>query len=212
MACIDSNCGIGFENKLLFNIENDLQFFKSYTKGKTVVMGRKTFESLPFFLNERINIIVTSDVNFGDVVKAKPRFDVNKSVATFDTFDNVLQYIIGVDQETPATEFVIIGGGHLYESMIPFADRLLLTRVDYSCDKVDTYFPKWNKKSWDVNRQLTSDTMAYTDDIHYNFVCLDRKLTAKVYSLSHRRELDKLEVVQLIESNYENAPASRSTS
>lgn len=122
------NHEIGFEGDLLWRLPADMNRFKQITLHHHVLMGRKTFLSIPEKfrpLPDRTNIVVSSsEKGFGD------------GVLVFDNLDNAIKHAF----EAQETELMVIGGGQIYEQTIKKADRLYITRV-MSSFKADTFFP-----------------------------------------------------------------------
>lgn len=132
IAAIDRNRGIGYENKLLFWLPNDLKRFKALTTGNTIIMGRKTFESLPKgALPNRRNIVLSS----------RPDADY-PGAETYTTLEAALQSC------QPDEQIYIIGGASVYRQALPLADALCLTEVDAEAPHVDAYFPEIDPKIW----------------------------------------------------------------
>ena len=136
IAAVDRQRGIGYQNKLLFWLPNDLKRFKALTTGNTIIMGRKTFESLPKgTLPNRRNIVLSSssDLSF-------PGAEV------FPSLEDALNSC------RPDEHVYIIGGASVYNQALSFADELCLTEVDAEAPQVDVYFPDvdltiWQEKS-----------------------------------------------------------------
>lgn len=132
IAAIGENNELGLDNKLIWNIKEDLKRFKKLTTGHSIIMGRKTFESISKALPGRLNIVLTKNKNF----KFK-----NVSIAS-----NIHEAIeLTKDDEQP----FIIGGSEIYSLFINMAQTIELTRV-HNNFKADTFFPdinfgKWNK-------------------------------------------------------------------
>lgn len=127
MICaVGKNKEIGFENKLLWNLPNDLKHFKNKTVGHTVIMGQKTFESIGQALPNRSNIVLSLDPNY----KAE-----NCEIS------NNLKEIIERCKDTEEEVF-IIGGASIYKQFIPYASKLYLTLVDDS-PTADVFFPDY---------------------------------------------------------------------
>ena len=132
IAAIGENNELGLDNKLIWNIKEDLKRFKKLTTGHSIIMGRKTFESISKALPGRLNIVLTKNKNF----KCK-----NVSIAS-----NIHEAIeLTKDDEQP----FIIGGSEIYSLFINMAQTIELTRV-HNNFKADTFFPdinfgKWNK-------------------------------------------------------------------
>ena len=137
IACIDENWGIGKDGELLFNIPDDLKFFKNLTENTTVIMGRKTWESLPIRpLPMRNNIVISN--------QAKGKFDG----AVFMSLDEVKNILIKniLNTTSDNENYFIIGGGQIYKELLPYCRSVFLTHVHKKVD-ADTYFPclddKW---------------------------------------------------------------------
>ncbi len=131
IAAMDVNNIIGLEGDMPWHLPDDLKFFKKETQGKTVIMGRKTFESIGSRpLPNRRNIVISRNADY-DAGKAELMSSIEQAVLSCDSVEEVM----------------IIGGGQLYRSMLPFANKLYITKVDADL-KGDTAFPKWNKNEW----------------------------------------------------------------
>ena len=118
------NLAIGKDNDLLWHISDDLKRFKSLTSGHPVIMGRRTFDSLPKKpLPKRRNIVLTHDPDFSFL-----------GVEVCHSFQEIMQIVRSDD------EFFVMGGASLYEMFMPFADRLYVTWV-YADFDADVYFP-----------------------------------------------------------------------
>lgn len=130
IAAVADNNVIGKDGRIPWDLPVDLAHFKALTTGHTVIMGRKTFESIGHILPDRENIIVSSTI--GEIANA---------------------VIVGSLQEgieaASNDEIFIIGGARLYEEALPFADLLYITRVHFSPEG-DTYFPFVNWDLYDV--------------------------------------------------------------
>ena len=126
IAAVDRRMAIGFENKLLFWLPNDLKRFKALTTGNTIVMGRKTFESLPKgALPNRRNVVLSSN----------PAAEC-PGAEVFPSLEAALQ-------SCKEDEHVyIIGGASVYQQAIPFADELCLTEIDNTAPEADAFSPK----------------------------------------------------------------------
>jgi len=124
------NNAIGKNNKMLWHLPNDFKYFKKNTLEHSVVMGRKTFDSIGKPLPERRNIILTRDMNY-----SHEEVDVANSV------QEVLNYC------RDEREIFIIGGADIYKQTLPLADKILLTRVHTTIDG-DAYFPALLDHEW----------------------------------------------------------------
>ncbi len=124
IAAIGKNNELGKANELLWKLPNDMKHFKETTTGKTVIMGRKTFQSIGRPLPNRRNIVVTRDETF--------------AIDGIEVAHSLEEALQNVQNEEEA---FIIGGGELYNQALPFAQRLYITHVDSTFD-ADTFFPK----------------------------------------------------------------------
>ena len=129
IVAVDSNFGIGYKNDLLFKISEDMKHFKKLTTGHFVVMGRKTYESLPSALPNRTNVVLTNDKNF------KTR--ENSTIIESNIEKIVNHYRTGKQEK----HLFIIGGETIYNQFLPFASEVHLTMVHKEAENVDTYFP-----------------------------------------------------------------------
>jgi len=131
IAAVARNRAIGFENKLLYWLPNDLKRFKALTTGHTIIMGRNTFESLPKgALPNRRNVVLSR------TTKELPGCEV------FPTLEEALQSCRSDE------DIYIIGGARVYEQAIKFADRLCLTEIDDTPKEADAFFPDYS--DWKV--------------------------------------------------------------
>ena len=155
IAAVAKNRAIGFENKLIYWLPNDLKRFKALTTGHTIVMGRNTYLSLPKgALPNRRNVVVSTTVT--DL----PGCDVYRSL------EDALQSC------RPDEEIYIIGGARVYAEALSVADRLCLTEVDDTPADADAFFPDYS--DW----QETSREEHERDDKHkfcYAFVDYRRR-------------------------------------
>jgi len=127
IAAVARNRAIGYQNKLLYWLPNDLKRFKALTTGHAIVMGRKTFESLPKgALPNRRNIVLSH----GDAVF--------EGVEKYASIDDVLAAL------RPEEDIFIIGGASIYKQFLPLADRLFLTEVDDTPAEADAFFPDYS--------------------------------------------------------------------
>ena len=154
---------IGINNTLPWRLKNDLLRFKAITTGHTVIMGRKTFESIGRPLPNRENIIISNkkDLNIPDV--------------KVYTISETKMYM----KLNPSKKYFIIGGGEIYKQFLPEANKIYLTEVDvYLNDGLKyesyTYFPEINMGEWYV-----MDSVKYEkddkNDYAYTFITLERK-------------------------------------
>lgn len=140
IACISKNYALGYQNRLIYHIKKDMKRFKELTCGHTILMGRKTFESLPNGpLEKRRNIVLSKQPitpNGCEVAHS-----IEEAISKCDMTEEVF----------------VIGGEQVYTAMLPFADHLYLTVVDDIPVKADTYFPEIKESEWTIE-QLTEST------------------------------------------------------
>jgi dihydrofolate reductase len=158
IVAASENNAIGKDNQLLWNLPNDMKFFKNKTWGMTVVMGRKTFEAVNRPLPGRVNIVITTKENWKseNVWVARDLDDALKQAAT-----------------TNCKEIFIIGGGEIYKQSISIADKIYMTRVHATLEG-DTFFPAIDESIW----QLTGNIDFTTDDKHayaYSFQTWEKR-------------------------------------
>lgn len=160
IAAVTTDRAIGRGGNLIYHISADLRRFKALTVGHTVIMGRKTFESLPKgALPDRRNIVVTRTAGF-----TAPGIETAPSLT--DALD--------MARKAGETETFIIGGGMLYDTAMPHADRLQLTTIEATAPDADIYFPEIDPARW----TLTAESASQTDDktgVTYRFLTLDTR-------------------------------------
>jgi len=159
IVAVDKNWAIGKENKLLVSIPADMKFFREETTGNVVVMGRKTLESFPNGqpLRDRTNIVLTKDKNY----QVEGAIIVNSE-------SELLEKLKDYQQE----EIFVIGGGSVYEMLLPYCDTAHVTKIDFAYE-ADTYFPNLDETSeWQIG--ATSEEQTYFD-LEYYFVKYVRK-------------------------------------
>ena len=130
IAAVGKNLELGKNNDLIWHFKEDMRFFKDTTMGHTVVMGRKTFDSLPKALPGRKNIVISSNAEYQA-----------QGATVVTSVEEALQI---ADNE----EIFVIGGGKIYAEFLPYADKLYLTEIDAECEDADTYFPQFNKSEY----------------------------------------------------------------
>jgi dihydrofolate reductase len=120
IVAVDNNWGIGFNGDLLEHIPEDLKYFKKLTENNVVIMGRKTWDSLPKKpLPNRLNMIVTSQIksSAGCVL-------INGEYMAL-SLDNVILQLQNCDD----TNYFVIGGGQIYKELLPYCDRVYVTKI-----------------------------------------------------------------------------------
>ena len=131
IVAVDKNWGIGFRNKLLVSIPEDMKFFRSQTNGKVIVMGRKTLERFPngLPLKNRTNIVLTKN----------PDYQVKGAVICHSVEESLKEL-----KKYPTEDIYVIGGDSVYKQFLPYCNVAHITRVDHAYE-ADTYFPDIEK-------------------------------------------------------------------
>jgi len=138
----DLNWAIGYEGNLLMRVPDDMKFFKRKTLGKVVLMGRKTYESLPGKapLEGRVNIVLSRDENFSD-----------DRVTVCHTIDEALNEIKKYDKD----DVFIIGGEKIYKEFLPYCEKVYVTKFKKKFE-ADTFFPNLDAdENWESYKTST---------------------------------------------------------
>ncbi len=154
IVAVDNNWGIGKNNKLLFDIPEDKRHFQKVTEHNIVIMGRKTWDSLPKKpLKNRVNVVIT---------KNPPKEKIENTVfGTMELAKSIMSYF------GHTTNIFVIGGGQIYKELLQYCDTIFVTRV-YSDFKADTFFPDLtNKDEWQI-RDFSD--VSYYWSLPYQFV------------------------------------------
>lgn len=169
IACISKdNRAIGYQNRLLYHLPSDMVRFRELTTGHTIVMGRKTFESLPNgALPHRRNIVVSKSLKEIDGGEVYPTLEEALRAAQGDTLSAPKEDTGIASPE----EIFIIGGESIYRQALPFADRLYLTIVDKKPEQADTFFPAIDSSAWEV----TEKEMRNENGLSFSFLTYIRK-------------------------------------
>ena len=152
IAALARNRVIGADNKLLWHLSADLRRFKALTMGHTVVMGRKTFESIGRPLPGRRNVVLTRDVSW-----------THAGVEVVHSLDGLL-----VKMRSGGTWFVA-GGAEIYQQFLPYADRMYLTYIDQDFDG-DAYFPLFDERDFIIDH---SEQHSADDFFSYSYSFVD---------------------------------------
>ena len=144
IAALDKKRAIGVDNQLPWHLPDDLKRFKALTSGKTLLMGRKTAESLGRALPNRSNLVLTHS---GQVPF--------EGMSAVGSLEQALAACTG-------SELMVIGGGEVYALALPFAQKMHLTCVDMVLPRADAYFPEYNDDVW----LETSSENHLADDRH----------------------------------------------
>ena len=142
IVAIGKNREIGKGNKLLWHIPEDLKNFKEITTGKTVIMGRKTFESIGRPLPNRKNIVLSKN---GD----KESFE-QKGIKLYQNLENLI-----ADYKNSEEEIFIIGGEQIYREFMQkgLVRRLYISYIEFSDSEADAYFPEIDYNSWKIIKE-----------------------------------------------------------
>lgn len=174
IACISKvHRAIGYKNRLLYAIPSDMTRFRMLTTGHTIIMGRKTFESLPNgALPNRRNIVISKTreqitgcevyTSLEEALAARKEEVGNKEAAASKE---------AIGSKETSDEYFIIGGASIYEQALPFADKLYLTIVEKEPAHADTFFPEINPAEWEV----TEKEMRNENGLPFTFLTLYRK-------------------------------------
>jgi dihydrofolate reductase len=136
IVAVSEDWGIGKDNELLWHISEDLKRFKRLTSGNAVIMGKRTWESLPKKpLANRKNIVLTDN----------PHETIDNAITAYSIEDSLSKC-------TPGEEIFIIGGGSIYRQFMPIADRLFITHVHRKAP-ADIYFPEIDMKIWEISEE-----------------------------------------------------------
>lgn len=154
IAAIGKNRELGKNNNLIWHLPNDLKFFKEVTSNHTIIMGRKTFDSLPRMLPNRKHIVLTSSENLPSEV---------------EVYKELKQLL---EQYKDSTEEIfVIGGASIYSQFLEHSDKLYLTEIDEEEKSADVFFPEFNKSNY------TSELIRENEDngIKYKHMVYRRK-------------------------------------
>lgn len=165
VVCVDQNYGIGSKNDLLAHIPEDMKRFKEITTGGAVVVGRKTYDSLPKKpLPDRTNIIVTSKV------KKKPK--IHRDGTIHSNMNYIKAWLIQPEVVNENCGIYVIGGGMIYKELLPLCERVYITKVFHSYEDVDTYFPNIDEMpEWEMT---SASEVKEHNGIQYQFCVYDR--------------------------------------
>jgi len=152
IAAMDKNGLIGKDNKLPWHIPEDLKWFKEKTMGKTIIMGRKTHESIGKWLPGRLNVVITSNKGY------ESPYPYGNAVVVLNSVQEVLDSALW-----EMDELIIIGGAELYTSAFSFVNRMYLTKIHKEFEG-DTYFPEYDKSLWETKEIKTIQHEDYLID------------------------------------------------
>ena len=159
IVAIDKNRGIGYSNKLLCPIKEDLEFFKRVTMDSYIIMGKKAYESMPKNLKGREYIVLSRD----------KEFNLESPKIVHRNLDETLEFV----SREKDFKFWVIGGGIIYSNFLPYVDTMHITEINKIYPHADTFFPEFNKEEWQENigeKQYCSE-----NDVSYRHVLYLRK-------------------------------------
>ncbi len=145
IAAVDNNWAIGLKDQLLVKIPSDMKNFRKHTLNHVVVLGRKTLAGFPngLPLAQRTNIILSR----------KKDFEVRGGIVVHD-HEELFREL----QKYDTDEIYVIGGGSVYRMLVPYCDRAIITKIDYSYE-ADTHFPNLEKHpDWELVEEGEEET------------------------------------------------------
>ena len=159
IAAADENWGIGKNGGLLAHISGDMKYFRETTKGKIVVMGRKTLEGLPGGqpLGNRINVVLSEN----------PAYKIKGAVVCHN-IDEALEYL----KQFSSEDIYVIGGESIFRQFLPYCNTVYLTHIDYEYD-ADVKFPVnlWKSQEWEMVEEGEEQTCF---DLEFAFTKYER--------------------------------------
>lgn len=157
IVAVSEDWGIGKNNELLWHISEDLKRFKKLTTGNSVIMGKKTWESLPKKpLPNRKNIVLTDN----------PHETIDNAITAYSLEDSLAKC-------TPGEEIFIIGGGSIYRQFMPISDRLYITHVHKKAP-ADIWFPEIDLNVWEITEEADFE-ITESINIPYTYTIYERK-------------------------------------
>ena len=167
IVAVDNNWGIGYKGGLLEHLPPDLKYFKELTENNIVIMGRKTWESLPGILPNRANFVISSTLHWSDFEDSVEAPYITSMQALKIDLD-MLKHGYEICKE----DIFIIGGGQIYEQLLPYCDRVYVTKILKDHKDVDTYFPNLDKSNeWEID---TCTELREYNGIYYAFLTYER--------------------------------------
>jgi dihydrofolate reductase len=153
IAAIDENRVLGKDNQLIWHLPEDLKRFKRLTTGHAIIMGRKTFESLPKALPNRHNIVITRNHEFNQ-----------EGVTVCHSLQEAIEQA-GNDEQP-----FVIGGGQIYEQALGMAAVIELTKIHAQFEG-DVFFPEINPLEWKIEKEEFIENMEFD----YSFITYSKK-------------------------------------
>jgi dihydrofolate reductase len=146
IAAVADNQAIGYRNQLIWHISEDLKRFKQLTTGHTIVMGRKTYDSLPKgALPLRTNVVISRSTT------------AITGCEVYDSLDKAL------NAHNSESEIFIIGGAQLYAEALPLASKLYITHVNDSPEAADAFFPVIDPARWGITKKEKHNGFSFVE-------------------------------------------------
>lgn len=162
IAALGKDRAIGKDNGLIWRLKDDMKLFRRITSGHTVLMGRKTYESIGRPLPNRRNIVISRS------------WEPAEGVEVFGDLDEALQNC----QNGEETEVFVIGGGEIYRQVLPLADKLYLSEVEGIFPEADTWFPEIDWREWD-RRELEKYQISEDNSHSFNYCVYSRSILSQ---------------------------------
>lgn len=193
VVCVDANWGIGNKNELLAHIPEDMKHFKEITTGGSIVVGRKTYDTFPKKpLVDRTNIIITRKA------KKKPKVQADGSIRSNMRY--ITTWLSNQDVIKNNNGIYIVGGESIYKELLPFCERVYITKILHAYEDVDTYFPNIDEMpEWEMTS--ASEIKEY-NGIQYQFCVYDRIDYEIVSILNHddNKEIEENDLVIIVKT------------
>lgn len=158
IVAVAKNNVIGKDNQLIWHLSDDLKRFKKITTGKTIIMGRKTFESLGIVLPNRKHIVLCNDA---ELEINDENVEVLSDIKLLDTYINKEE------------ECFVIGGATIYKLLMPYSNKMYITEINKEFEG-DVYFPQINKDEWSlIEKEKGPEDLE--NDFDYEYVTYERK-------------------------------------
>ncbi len=152
IAAVGKNLELGKNNQLIWPLKKDLRFFRDNTIYKPIVMGMNTFLSLPKLLPKRKHIVLT-----------RKNVTLDDEIIVVHSMEELLLFI-----EDYPDEVMIIGGAKVYQEMLPYSSKLVLTEIDAEEKDADAFFPNFSKEEWDsyLIDSNVEDNISYSHKVY----------------------------------------------
>src|SRR5690625_1236929 len=158
LVAMGKNHVIGYENDMPWHLPEDLKYFKEKTTGHTIIMGRKTYDSIGRVLPNRRNVVLT-----------RQKLDFPKEIEVIRDINQIYQW----NKANPDQELFVIGGGNLYNQVLPYADRMYITEIDENFEG-DTFFPTFEANEWTLTSKVKGERNN-DNPYEYYFLQYDRR-------------------------------------